>query len=359
MSATESPPPAKVPERAVKRLLDGLDFYLPRLDEAEQRVAELALSLPGDVIRDAVEVIGLKAMSYRDGLMIQLAFGLEASEGFDHTKRAPGARGVGQQLGKANRARHIAGVNDAYENIGKNSVDLARGNIAPFDRLLVWMNDADTTAREELLTYIVARVALTARPVSPMPELARTALTFAGVSAFLDDLMSTPSGGAYEQFAAAAFLGALVDQFGLGGVGALGVRTKNINASDASAGTAADVQIMRGGMVEEAFEVSANDWRTKVDQAIQAARNADLPRAHVLASNGDDLTGLEELLEGTTVDVSVMETRAFLRVLCGVLKKPGREDALRRLYDATDRLQSDVARTNRIVELLSSHGLTA
>jgi hypothetical protein len=358
MLPTESPP-AKVPERAIARLLHGLDYYLARLEEAERRVNALALSLPETVVHDTAEVIGLKAMSYRDGLMIQLAFGLEAPASFDHTKRASGARGVGQQLGKAHRGRHIAGVNDAYENIGKNSVDLVRGNIAPFDRLLGWMNVADAATREALLTYIVARVALTARPVSPMPELARTALTFVGVSGFLEDLMSVPSGGAYEQFAVTAFLGALVDQFGLGGVGALGVKTKNINASDASAGTAADVQIMRGGMVEEAFEVSANDWRTKVDQAIQAARNADLPRAHVLASNGDDLSGLEELLEGTTVDVSVMETRAFLRVLCGVLKKPGREDALRRLYDATDRLQADVARTNRIVELLGRHGLTA
>ena len=359
MITPESLSAQKLPRRAVTRLLGGLDRFLLRLEDAEQRLNDLAQVLPADVIRDVAEIINLKAMSYRDGLMIQLAFGLEALAGFDHTKRAPGARSVGQQLGTALRSRHIAGVKDAYENIGKNSPNLVRENSPPFDRLLGWMNVADAAAREALLTYILVRVALTARPVSPMPELARTTLTFSGVSAFLDDLMSVPSGGAYEQFAVAAFLGAVVDQFSLGGVGALGVKTKNINASDASAGTAADVQIMRGGMVEEAFEVSANDWRTKVDQAIQAARNADLPRAHVIASNGDDLSGLEELLEGTTVDVSVMETNAFLRVLCGVLKKPGREDALRRLYDAMDRLQADVARTNRIVELLGRHGVTA
>ena len=300
-----------------------------------------------------------KAMSYRDGLMIQLAFGLAAPEGFDHTQRGEGGRSVAQQLGRAHHARHIAKVNDAFENIGKNTKNLARGNLPEFDRLLGWMNTASSDLRKIMLSYILARVSLTARPVLPMPELARTSLTFVAVAGFLDELLNTPSGGAYEQFATTAFLGALVDQFGLGGVGALGVKTKNINASDASAGTAADVQIMRGGMVEEAFEVSANDWRSKVNQAIHAARGADLPRSHILARNGDDLSGLAELLGDTTVDVSVMEIRSFLRVLCGVLKKPAREDALRRLYDNTDRLQSDVTRTNRIVELLRSHALTA
>lgn len=360
MKAPESSPPQKLSARAIGLLTSGLDHFLGQPEDAERATLEALQALPAEVVTDADHVMNFtKAISYRDGLMIQLAFGLESPPGFDHTQRGEGGRSVAQQLGRAHHARHIAKVNDAFENIGKNTKNLARGNLAEFDRLLGWMNTASADLRTILLGYILAHVALTARPVLPMPELARTSLTFVAVARFLDDLLNTPSGGAYEQFATTAFLGALVDQFGLGGVGALGVKTKNINASDASAGTAADVQIMRGGMVEEAFEVSANNWRSKVDQAVQAARGADLPRAHILARNGDDLSGLDELLGDTTVDVSVMEIRSFLRVLCGVLKKPAREDALRRLYDNTDRLQSDVTRTNRIVELLRSHALTA
>ena len=56
-------------------------------------------------------------------------------------------------------------------------------------------------------------------------------------------------------------LDALLYEFGLSTVGGLRVVTKNINASDASSGTAADVQIMRANKIEEAFEVSANNWR--------------------------------------------------------------------------------------------------
>ena len=359
MSDPESPP-SRLSARVIERIVSKLDTFLADPGAAEKTVGNAEAHLGADILSDAWAVLTNKGLSYRDGLIIQAAWGLEeTAEPFDHTQRGEGGRSVAQQLGKAHGARHIAKVNDAFENIGKNTPNLARGNLAAFDQLLRWMNGASVAEREALFEALVAAVALTARPVLPMPDLARTSLTFVAVSAFLDDLLNTPSGGAYEQFAATAFLGALVDQFGLGGVGALGVKTKNINASDASAGTAADVQIMRGGMIEEAFEVSANDWRSKVDQAIQAARGADLPRSHILAANGGDISGLAELLKDSTVDVSVMELKAFLRVLCGILKKPAREDALRRLYDNTDRLQSDVTRTNRIVELLRSHSLTA
>lgn len=354
------PPTSRLSSRVIERIVSQLDAFLADPSTAESTVGAAETRIGANVLADAYAVLTNKGLSYRDGLIIQVAWGLEeTAEPFDHTQRGEGGRSVAQQLGKAHGERHIAKVNDAFENIGKNTPNLARGNLAAFDRLLHWMNGAGHAEREALFKALVAAVSLTARPVLPMPELARTSLTFAAVSAFLDDLLNTPSGGAYEQFAVTAFLGALVDQFGLGGVGALGVKTKNINASDASAGTAADVQIMRGGMIEEAFEVSANDWRSKVDQAIQAARGADLPRSHILAANGSDVSGLADLLKDSTVDVSVLELRSFLRVLCGILKKPAREDALRRLYDNTDRLQSDVARTNWIVQLLGSHSLTA
>ncbi len=220
------------------------------------------------------------------------------------------------------------------------------------------MNGGSRDQREELFAYAVARVAATARPVLPMPSLRPVELTFGRAKSFLDDLLAIPSGGAHEQFAVAAFLGALIDQFGFGGVGALSVRTKNINASDSSAGTAADVQILRGAMIEEVFEVSANDWREKIDQAVQAARKAGLPRAHVVA-HGGDTEDLAALLAHTTVDVSVIDVRTFLATACAMMRPPAREDALRRLYDNIDTLQSDPRLTNGYVDLLRRHLLTA
>ena len=188
--------------------------------------------------------------------MIQLAWGLEQG-GLDHTQKGDGARSPRGPIAKALAARHIPAVKDAYQNIGKNTANLARGNVPAFDDLLRWMNDASEAERQSALDLVTATAASTARPVLPMPEVAKCAnLTFVNVVSALDELLAVPSGGAHEQFAVAAFLEALIDEFGLAGVGALSVRTKNINASDASAGTAADVQVMRGNRVEEAFEVS-------------------------------------------------------------------------------------------------------
>jgi len=352
----ESPASARTSERAVDRLLLAIQVQLDALVGAPDTVASLRRQLDASAV--ALLDAALRApISYRDGLFIQLAWGLE-EPGFDHTLKGGGARSTAKRFAIGLKERHIPAVADAYQNIGKNSPNLARGNVSAFDDLLRWMNTAPQGEREMLLTLLAATVALTARPVDPMPSLARADLTFVNVVGLLDALLAIPSGGAHEQFAVAAFVEALIDEFALGGVGGLGVRTKNINASDASAGTAADVQVMRGNKIEEAFEVSASDWRGKVTQAIQAARNSDLPRVHILAYV-DSLAGLAKALESTTTDVTVIDIRVFLRSLVALMKKPAREVALRLLYDHIERKQPEVARVNAYVALLRSHALTA
>jgi hypothetical protein len=69
------------------------------------------------------------------------------------------------------------------------------------------------------------------------------------------------------------------------------VSTKSLNASDASTSAAGDVQHVAGGQVLEAYEVTANDWRTKVDQAIDALRTHDLARGYGEALRRRGLTG--------------------------------------------------------------------
>lgn len=357
---TATPKPVPTSRAVVAFLTEGLDRHLDDVSGATSSVGTAAKDIAADVLQKADAVfVTKKGLSYRDGLLIQLGWGLTVAGAFDHTQRGRGGRTAAEKLGTALASRHIAAVNDAYENIAKNTANLVRGNVPEFDHLLKWMNRAPEAARSRLLDYLLARVAQTARPVQPMPTLARLELTFARVVSFLDDLLAIPSGGAYEQFAVAAFLKATVDQFSIAGVGTHDVKTKRLNASDASSGTAADVQIVRGTMIEEVFEVSANDWRQKVGKAVQAARVADLTRAHILAADGGNTVDLTALIGTSTVDVSVIDTRSLLRVLCAVLKKPAREEALHQLYVLTDRLQPDIHRTNGLVDLLRSHALTA
>jgi len=346
----------RVSQRVQARVIAAIDAWLAEPDTIERGAAGFARALdtrPIELVSGALAA----SNSYRDGVMIQLAWGLE-EPGFDHTQKGEGARSAAGAIARALAARHIPAVKDAYQNIGKNTANLARGNVPAFDDLLRWMNDATEVERKAVLGLVTATVAASARPVLPMSELARANLSFVNVVAALDQLLLTPSGGAHEQFAVAAFLEALIDEFGLTGIGALSVRTKNINASDASAGTAADVQVVRGNRVEEAFEVSASGWRDKLDQAILAAKNADLNRVHIL-SRVDNLEGLGELLKGSTTDVTVIDVKTLLRTLVAVLKKPGREVALIRLYEHLDRRQPDTSRVNAYVELLRRHSLTA
>ncbi len=356
MATSSAAQPARTSARVVERLLDHLDRHLSTLEGAPAHIKVLRTVLPADAI--ALLDAALKApLSYRDGVFIQLAWGLE-EPGFGHTLKGDGARSAAKDFATALSARHIPGVKDAYQNIGKNTTNLARGNVPAFDDLLRWMDTAAPETRERLLDLLSAIVALTARAVLPMPTLATVELSFRKVASLLDDLLKLPSGGAYEQFAVAALLQAVIDQFDMGGVGRLHVKTKNINASDASTGASADVQIMRGSEILEAFEVSASDWRGKVSQAIAAARNIGTYRAHVLAY-GDDLAGLDEALNDTTADISVMDVRGFVRLQIGVLKKPNRAAALVRLYELIETNQPDVERVNAYVKLLSRHGLTA
>ncbi len=359
MANAESPKARPMSHVAAARIIDALDAYLAAPETAEADVTRLAQSLP-EALRARADVSLTKGASYRDVILIQLAFGLEAMGEFDHSIAATGARVSGKLVGTAARERHIPSVRDAYQNIGKNNDNLIRGNVREYDELLPMLNDTPEAQRADLFFYVLAATAITSRPVLPMPALARGELTFARVSGLLDALLGAGSGGAYEQFATAAFLEALLDEFGLsGGIGGgLSIKTKHINASDVSSGATADVQIMRGNKIEEAFEVSASDWQLKLAQALIAAREADLSRVHILAY-GNDLTGLVDVLTGTNTDVSVMDVRSFLRTLVGVLKKPAREEALRRLHDHLVHNQSDMERVNRFVELLSSHALTA
>jgi hypothetical protein len=349
-------PTVRLSQLVETRVISTIDKWLGDEGNIAAGIASIRSALGGDTL-SLVDGALAASNSYRDGVLIQLAWGIEQPS-FDHTQKGEGARSAAGSIAKALATRHIPTVKDAYQNIGKNTSNLARGNVSAFDDLLRWMNGAAEEKRLALLDLVAATVAATARPVLPMPQLARINLTFANVVSALDELLDTPSGGAHEQFAVAAFLEALIDEFGLSGVGALGIKTKNINASDASAGTAADVQVMRGNKVEEAFEVSASGWRDKLDQAMQAAKNADLNRVHIL-SHVENLEGLSELLGDNTTDVTVIDVKTFLRTLVAVLKKPAREAALVRLYEHLDRKQPDTSRVNAYVGLLGRHSLTA
>lgn len=152
------------------------------------------------------------------------------------------------------------------------------------------------------------------------------------MAALLDEFLSTPSNGAYQQFVFAALLQAYVEQLGIRR--SERVATKSLNAADASASAAGDVQHFAGGQVLEAYEVTANDWRTKVVQAVEALQRYDLARVHIVGAALDvGAADIASALPAPTPDVSVLDIRHEVRSLTHRLLKPARRDALERLYD--------------------------
>ena len=311
-------------------------------------------ALSAEVIDDLTSVLSNRSLSYRDGVLIQLAYGI-VDPGLDLTKRPEGARGMAQQLGVFFADRHIAAVKDAYQNIAKNTDQLARGNVAEFDRLLHWATGVGENERRVALELACAEVASKARPVLPMPELNRSSLTFAATSDLFRALLQIPSGGAYEQFSVAALLNGLVSNHA--GDKAR-IETKSLNASDRSSFAAGDVQITTGGRVLEAFEVTANRWDTKIDGASKTVRDNDLSRLHIIATRPEvDRADVLATIGPLTEDVTVLDVMQVIETMTAILTRPQRAEALVRLYEYLDRYQPDTDRVNQFVHLVEERGL--
>jgi hypothetical protein len=327
--------------------------------KAEAAVAQSRRQLPPQTADLLDAAIAHRHRSYRDAALLQLAFGVVSDAAMDHCTRQAGGRGAAGRLGTFLAEHHIAAVQDALQNVGKNTPNLCRGNFPDFDRLLRWASDAAIEARQAALRYAVAAVSLTARPVAPMPAIDRSKLTFVRVAKLFQALLGTPSQGIYQQFIVAAGLEAIIDEFDLGGPGGLRVDTRNVNASDVSGGVAGDIQIKRGNRTEETFEVTANPWVTKASKAARLVKEEDVPRAHIVAGVTDAEFAAIDEFEGGALDLSILDVNAFVRTMVAVMRKPARQGALIRLYELLDRVQRDVERTNEYVRLLQEHGLTA
>lgn len=216
-------------------------------------------------------------------------------------------------------------------------------------------NAIGITHIEAAFHYLADGVAATARDLPAMPVLDTPRLTFPAVFALLDGMLRQNSGGAHEQFIFAAMLEAWRDQLGEQGV----VETKNLNASDSSAGTAADVQEKHRGEVTEAYEVSANDFTTKIDQARKTLREHDLRRVHIVARDAAKATGDE--IAGALpadLDLTVLDVREEVRSMLARLGKPQRRHALQRLYTLLVDKQSNDQLVQDFVFALVARGLT-
>jgi len=311
-------------------------------------------------VKSHLDNLVLKGQStVRDGILTLLA--MEVAHGtvvdwHDQPLHNP-ARSASKFLGSTLYPRlHIAGSAEALQTGVKGTGTYMDRSNETWRAVLSWASAQESIEPvENAYLYLASRIASTARSLPDLPALDTPRLTFQRVFTLADGMLSVGSGGAYEQLLFAALLDAWRQQIGLPGL----VETKHVNAADAAAGTAADVQVKHGSQVLEAYEVTAADLNAKVRQATKTLRQHDLRRVHLLAKGAGKVTGeeIKDLLPADD-DVSLLDIREEIRSLIADLDKPHRRQALETLYRMLVDKQPDDALVKKYVERLFEDRLT-
>lgn len=344
--------------RASSLIEETMSRFLMNQERINRALAEATADLGPEIIQILNAIMDYKrALAYREAVLIQTAFALVHDDVLDLTIRAEGARDCGRRLGEFFSRNHISGTKDAFQSIGKNTENLLRNVLPEYDQLLLWTRSAEIGKIRSIFNYIAASLAAISKPVKPMPRIDQGSLNFGRVTSLINELLDTPSQGAYQQFLVAAFLEAAVDEFGAGGINGFKADTKSLTATDASSRVVGDVQLRQRGTTIEAFEVTANDWTTKIAQASQSARNGGLRRIHILASVKSGSIQDTASLENQYADLSVLDIKSFLHTVIAFLQKPTRAVALERMHRLLLEKQPRLDRVNDYVNTLEKHGL--
>jgi hypothetical protein len=302
----------------------------------------------------------------RDGILTLLAMEVEHGQLIDWRVQAlynPARLSSRDLCSEIYPALHISGSKEALQTGVKGVGRYIDRKNATWKAVLEWACDegsgadgADIDPVRQAFVFLASEVAKTARDLPDMPALDTPRLTFSAVFALLDEMLGRRSEGAHEQFIFAALLEAWREQLGERGR----VETKNLNASDASAGTAADVQEKYRDQVTEAYEVTADSYKTKVGQAEETLRRHDLRRVHIVARRGASASG-EDIAASLPagLDVSVLDVREESRSLLARLDKPHRRLALERLHTLLVDRQPKDSVVREYVELLETREITA
>lgn len=306
-----------------------------------------------------------RADTYRDGALIVLAYAVDAGTGADVATPPAGRRTVAQALAGLFDELNIRARRDAFQTLAKGADTLLGRERDSWNRLLEWAQEqVGVEPLDQAMRYMASHIAATARNLPPMPALDVSRLTFRRVVRVIDSLLNASSGGAHEQFLFASLLHALAEEHG-----GRRVETKALSATDASAHTAADVQVLDGGKVVDAYEVTANPWRTKIPQAVAVLHHYDLHRVHIVAQGPaptgaqmkDEIIGasLPAGLVPASIDLSVLDVRAECRSLLHRLHRPGRRAALNKLWEHLAMRQPNDSLVVSYVALLNEVGVTA
>jgi hypothetical protein len=188
-----------------------------------------------------------------------------------------------------------------------------------------------------------------------LPSLRGSAFTWTAYRRAREHLLADGSNGAMEQYLLAGLLEQELP---------LRVVTKAVGSSDASAGTAGDVEIREGQRLVGAIEVTARSWDTKVAQ-LSAAATAGLTDPVIAAAGANDAEGddiaalLDPAQDRLALDVAVLDLHAYMDVVASRITRHQRAAAFAFVHSCCvryHRARPELA--GRVVAVLVMLGLT-
>lgn len=306
----------------------------PTLSESGGELLKLLL---GSLLNDQPS-----ASQAAEGALTILALTLAEQRRLDISTRIPGDRALGDWLCEhVLRPRNIPSTQGPFQSssfrAGYASDQVRNDGLRHFT---AWYSDV-ANGFEELQAFAIRLTeGFASRAVSlpAMPKIAAARLTHANFRMFREMLLEDGSGGALEQYLLAGLLSQELATTGAGHR----IHTKNVGASDAATNSGGDVEVRHGQTLLKAYEVTANEWSTKLAQ-LNSSAAAGLDEVTIVANGvagvpADVISqGLSSRSEQLGVDVAVLDLPGLLDVLASRISRHARAEAILFLYQSLAR----------------------
>lgn len=259
--------------------LCALEGALPAEPAQTDAAAQVLQAVKGSAAgREAVFALAAYALVEKRPLNLvdpdagDLASKVDGDGSASSTKRLAGDRACTDALSKQLHQLHIPATKGALQSStyrgGYMAAQAREPGLASY---VQWASDTTlpVDAIGDLFEAVAIHLASLQNRIAELPDLNRRLLTHRAVDELTRRLFVMPSQGAFEQYWLAALLQQSEDQMSDGRRRA---HTKALFGADASAKTAGDIEIRHGQNLVSAYEVTANEWRTKMEQVISVLR---------------------------------------------------------------------------------------
>ena len=322
-------------KKCLGELFDSVsEFDIPELDFEE---AELLQVLVHSLVQEPPE-----ASQAAEGALTILALTLAEGRVLDLRQRVPGDRSLGDWLCRdLLQPKNIPSTQGPFQSSsfrGGYTSDQVRST--GLRRFVSWYA-AHQPSMQQVYTfaaYLTKEFSKQSTQLLPLPEIAASRLTFLNFALFHDRLISVGSGGAFEQYLLAGLLEQELKMTGNGHR----IQTKNVGSNDAATHAGGDIEVRHGQTLLKAYEVTANDWATKISQ-LNASAKAGLTEVTVVAKGVSTTSPetLNDLLKKKTqsigIDVSVLDLENILNVLSSRITPHARAEVIAYVYGCLTR----------------------